>query len=64
MMAEKIIACKFDSNLLFSNYFLGNRIVQEYGYAEADVQKMFRAIGCVLGAFVGDAAGAVLEFLD
>ena len=25
---------------------------------------MFRAIGSVLGAFVGDAAGAVLEFLD
>jgi len=25
---------------------------------------MFRGIGCVLGAFVGDAAGAVLEFLN
>ena len=25
---------------------------------------MFRAIGCVLGAFVGDAAGAVLKFLN
>jgi ADP-ribosyl-[dinitrogen reductase] hydrolase len=24
---------------------------------------MPRAIGCVLGAFVGDAAGAVLEFM-
>ena len=24
---------------------------------------MYRAIGCVIGAFVGDAAGSVLEFL-
>jgi ADP-ribosylglycohydrolase len=23
-----------------------------------------RAFGCVLGAFIGDAAGAVLEFLE
>lgn len=31
--------------------------------SDVELQTMYRGLGCVLGAFVGDAAGAVLEFM-
>jgi hypothetical protein len=47
---------------LFSTFFKGKE--EEKKTEDATTARMKRMFGCVLGAFVGDAAGAVLEFQE
>jgi ADP-ribosylglycohydrolase len=42
---------------------LVDKVLETINSDEQQAQVILRALGCVLGAYYGDAAGAVLEFV-
>jgi hypothetical protein len=54
---EQVIQANLD--YLFSTLISGK---EEKKTADPIIERYKRMFGCVIGAFVGDAAGAVLEF--
>ena len=59
---EKIASYQMKASVVDENYrFIIDEIIEKEDDSE-EMQKKRRAYGAVIGAFVGDAAGAVLEF--
>ena len=60
---ERIASTQLRASVIDENYrFVIDKVIENDGDTSEEMQRRRRAYGAVIGAFVGDAAGAVLEF--